>query len=139
MSKRKNSTVWLNRGWFPVYIGFVPSERAWLRTMKKMGVKDAPYPQQTAGHCAYFVTNIEGTILISLNESDSKADPDQIIALLAHECQHALHFVFEHIGESKPSSELLAYGIQSLLQETIAAYEATRGPLVLKSRKKTKK
>jgi len=39
-----NSVVWCDRGWQPVEYCFCPSEEAWDKQLKRMGITGEPYP-----------------------------------------------------------------------------------------------
>lgn len=117
-----NKTIWINRGWQPVYLGFCPSEKAWNDTLKEYKIKEEPYPT-SHGRCTYLVNNISGdeVILLTINPKDTTS-PLEIVGLIIHESVHAFDFICESIGEEKPSTELKAYSVQAIAQEMINAY-----------------
>ena len=109
-------------------VGFCPSKKAWKKEMKRLGVKDYPYPK-TDGCVNWFERN-EGhghCCLVTIG-SGSK-DPLEIIGLITHEVMHVWQFTLEVMNESTPSREFEAYSIQGLTMSVIDAFEKTRGKL----------
>ncbi len=127
-------THWFDRGWFPVYVGYCPDEDSWNEQMKEMGVLNEPYPK-SAGRCTVF-TKDKTVILITMNDPDDKWNIVEHIALMAHELQHTLDFIFESIGEEAPSRELKAYGMQCLMLDMMSALEK-EGDFKIEARKNT--
>lgn len=122
--------VWLDRGWFPTCVGFCPSEAAWAAEMQRLGIDNEPYPGGiSAGRCTHLVNDKTGdkALLITIAPLSEERTPLEVVGLLVHEAQHALQFILQDIGEDEPSQELLAYGIQSLTQDLICAFQKTRG------------
>jgi hypothetical protein len=130
-------TVWCNRGWMPFYYGFCPSEAAWKRDMRLMKVKgEVPYPTSD-GNCTTFVQNGKDlTCIVTINERLDGRNPSGIIGLIAHEAMHVWQALMEKIGERDPSQEFGAYSYQSIFQELLEAYVATRNPKMLVKRKR---
>lgn len=132
----KHKTIWFKRSFLPTYIGFVPSRKAWNKTMKELKVKDHHYPTAN-GWCSEFHGE-DGKHLILIGASeifDETYDPLGIIALLAHEITHVKQYIMDDIGEDKPSMEFEAYLTQSLLLSAVDAFEETRHKLVKKAKK----
>jgi hypothetical protein len=132
MRKARNRVVWLDRGWQPVYIGFCPTEKAWCREMKRMGV-DEPYPT-SSGNCSTFKSSDgKDCIILSIHE---RLGPDScrhgIAGLIVHESMHAWRGVVEIIGERSPSSEFEAYSMQAISQSVMTAFCDTRFELFSK-------
>lgn len=125
-----SKVIWCSRGWQPVYYGFCPSERAWKRELRRLGVPDEPYPTSDA-RCTYFERhgNTGHSILVTVSERAVKHTKVEIIGLIVHESMHVWRFIRECIGESDPSKEFEAYSIQAISQDLISAYERTRGRL----------
>lgn len=124
--------LWLQRGWQPVFIGFVPSQRAWDRQMKKFGLAGKEeYPNLTvAGHCRWFENSMDGdsVVLISFNrEQFETASTVQRIGLVVHECVHAWQFICRDNGIKEPDQETEAYAIMALVQNTLGAIEQAWG------------
>lgn len=125
----KNTTQWLPRNLMSIPIGFAPSKKAYKRLMKAYNVKgpEAAYPASHA--CFFSLTNGKtgqrfGVIVLRPEiRGRSKC---ALYALLAHEVYHCFNWLMTVIKEEKPSEELGAYFFQSLLQDTLEAYEATK-------------
>jgi hypothetical protein len=136
-------TVWCDRGWFPLYYGFCPSEKAWKKEMKKMGTESAPsYPDGDAT-CSWFEAPDSGKMscLVTLQEKFDTYDPSTVFGLLVHEATHVWQILLEHIGEDKPSREFEAYSVQNITQNLFDAYCQTRNRTFksVKTAKKVKK
>lgn len=127
----KNKTIWCNQGWQPVKFAFVPSKKAWKKTLKEMQVK-SEYPKEdaTVTHFNVVGSPHKRTCLVTVTDDVSdRCDSVQIIALIVHEATHVWQYILDTIGETKPSSEFEAYSVQAIVQELLDAYEKTRGKL----------
>lgn len=124
-----NKTVWIDRGWQPVAIGFVPSEKAWNKTCKAHKI-DALYPEMigSAGYTVYLQNDKtgEGIILVCVNKA-AERDPAEVVLTIVHEAVHVWQFVCRQIGEKSPGIEIEAYGIEAISRGLIEAYTATQG------------
>jgi hypothetical protein len=129
----KHSTIWINKGWQNVFIGFCPSERAWNKTMKEIGATGTPYPKVQA--CCTSFTSDTGRqmCIVTLHESIDNAAPIELIGLLVHECVHVKQRVMEIMGETKVGEEHEAYTVQAIFQMVLDAFEDTRHKLVLEN------
>lgn len=119
--------VYCNRGFFPVFYGFCPSEKAWKREMKRIKVSE-PYPTQDARMTSFDNPKSEVICLVTINEKfDTLDDANAIVGLIVHEAVHVWQKITETIGERYPSIEFEAYSIQVITQELLFAYAETRG------------
>lgn len=116
----------MERGPFPLYIGFVPSRKAWDKFIKSAG-RDDEYDVKH-GQCNFFESTDLGrsVVLICVNP-DNKVGRLEIIGIIAHEVVHAFDYLCQFIGEKSPSKEFKAYTIQSWVQEACWAYEELVG------------
>ncbi len=122
-----DKVVWLDRGGLPTHVGFCPSAKAWKREMKRLGVKNSPYPQ-TDGRCSTFESEKGKTcVIITTGPRDDDHSAIEIIGILAHEVTHAWQAICRDIGEHEPSHEFEAYAMQRMLQDVVQAYADTRG------------
>lgn len=121
----KNKVVYIPRAFFPVYIGFVPSEAAWKKEMKLFKLSE-PYPT-TSGRVT-FLENKEGkcVCLVTINEEWDN-DGIAISCLLAHETVHVFQTICKEMGEENPSPEFEAYSVQYILHHLLEAFYETRG------------
>jgi hypothetical protein len=118
--------IWFDRGHYPTYIGFCPSERAWRRQMRKLQALDEPYPSSDA-KCTRFETGSKTVVLITMSERLDGHCPIGRVALLVHEAVHAWQYVREEIGQSgREGKEIEAYAIQHLTMSVLDAYRKTR-------------
>lgn len=113
-------TIWLNRGQWPVYIGFCPDEKEWNKQMRRMNVSDCPYPEGDA-HCAMFDTP-EGKNCVIVTMCDKEVDDLMRLGLFCHEASHIVDHIFNVCGEDKPGGETRAYLMQYIFQELVDAY-----------------
>ena len=124
-----NRVIWCDRGWMPTFYGFCPSETAWKREMKRLGVKDAEYPT-TDGKASQFLEDGKNCVLVTIAERlDKKRDRLGIVSLIVHEATHVWQHVRRDIGETEPSTEFEAYAMQSIVIQLCAAYSKTRWAL----------
>jgi hypothetical protein len=119
--------LWLDQGWQTAYIGFCPSKKAWNREMRRLGVKDAPYPT-TAGNTSTFENEGKLCILVSLNEkARGDASDVQVMGLICHEAVHVWQFVKKHMGVFQDVDwETEAYSVQAIFQNLCQAYRDVR-------------
>lgn len=112
----------INPGPFPVYIGYVNTEKAWKRLMKYMNIKG--YPEfASCGNCTSFESSSGGlTLVISCNHKAFKKKRD-IYSVLAHEAKHAHDAIMDHIKEFKRDGECSAYTIDWLVREGAKAFK----------------
>lgn len=128
-STRTNKVIYIDHKPWPIFIGWCPTKRAWNKEMKRLGIKNEPYPE-TDARCSFFDTEDKTHIvLVTLNEKhDTHEDLVAIHGLLIHEVIHIWQAIVEDIGEKDPhaSQELEAYSIQALFQQIAWAYNKTR-------------
>lgn len=125
-----NKPVWLDQGWQPTGIAFIPSAEAWEVAMKQFNSND-PFPidgMNSFGVTKWLVNDKTGAsvILVVMNDAIS-GDPVEVVSTLVHEAVHVWQFACEHMGEEKPGIEMEAYGIQHITRELIRAYGRTMG------------
>jgi hypothetical protein len=128
---RKNKVVWINQGWQPTAVGFVPSKKAWEREMKRQNNEDQdswPFDSKPSAGQASWMKNEDGEsiVLIALNERIIGEDPVTLILTIVHECSHAADWLFEHAG-MEPCTEVRAYTIENLVRGVLSAYSKTLG------------
>lgn len=123
----KSDTFWVEIGFLPIEIGYVPNARAWKKTLKARKFKAEPYPA-TAGRCVHW----EGTgtgpdvVLITVGKQARNLLMTQVAGIIAHECMHAWRHIREAIGEKEPSAEFEAYALQTLVQHVVYAHRERR-------------
>ncbi len=122
-------TVWIDRGWQPVAIGFVPNKKAWKQSMKGLNCSE-PWPMTTGtvGHTRWLHNSTTGEAVIVVVLSDEhERDAFEIISTLIHEAVHVWQFLCQSIGEKEPGIEMEAYGIQHITEGLIKAFGQTSG------------
>lgn len=126
---KPNRVVWIDRGWQPAAIGFVPGREAWDSLIKSHKIeKPFPDPGINCGTTTWLVNDVTGEamILVTLNPSAERAAIDVILTLV-HEAVHVWQFIADHMGEQSPGIETEAYAIQHISEGLINAYCATQG------------
>ncbi len=127
--KSKHKTIWLNRGWYPFYYGFCPSEKAWNEEMKHLAPKAvAPEYPTSGGRCTSFRKDGKLVILVTAFEKLDTMPIDRVVDTMAHEATHVFQEMKEHLGEDKPSAEFEAYSMGAITSELFLAYMQTRRP-----------
>ncbi|CAD7023175.1 hypothetical protein REJC140_00118 [Pseudorhizobium endolithicum] len=125
----KDRVIWIDRGWQPVAIGFVPSQAAWDKEMKRVRM---PEPWPGKAHCGGYThlavndTTGEAIIYVIVFEA-SERNALEVISTIVHEAVHVWQFLCRHIGEDSPGIEMEAYGIQMITEGLINAYTSTQG------------
>ena len=114
--KKHNKTKWLNMGPIIVHFGFCGSEKAYCKTMNRMGVSDPmPFVSPGAGASvrSFEKPGANMTILMCYDaESDSSNTRNQIDSLIAHEAAHVAHYCLEYMREKPDAHETFAYIVQ---------------------------
>ena len=114
--KKHNKTKWLNMGPIIVHFGFCGSEKAYRKTMKRMGVSDPmPFVSPGAGASvrSFEKPGSNMTILMCYDaESDSSSTRNQIDSLIAHEAAHVAQYCLEYMQEKPDAHETFAYIVQ---------------------------
>ena len=114
--KKHSKTKWLNMGPIIIHFGFCGSEKAYLKTMKCMGVSD-PMPFVSPGAGASVRTfEKPGANMTILMCYDATAKTDntrnQIDSLIAHEAAHVAQHCLEYMREKPDAHETFAYIVQ---------------------------
>ena len=110
----------------PYHISLCTTEKGFHAVLKKLKVPKKDWPEfitENIGACVYTFENEDGTLIAIVNMEKSKRPKEEIYPLLVHEAQHVLEHVWEFLGETKPSSELLAYSIQNISQNLMESYK----------------
>jgi hypothetical protein len=127
-----SGVLWMPNLWWPVSIGFCPSQVEWDKLMKRSNIHDAFYPEidrkggatfsgfptETPDHYPFGV--------ITVAEPNDKGDPSTACGVLVHESVHAFQFICHKMGEAHPSHEFEAYGIQAIYLFMEREYSRTR-------------
>ncbi len=118
--------IWLDRGWLPVYFGFCPSEAAWKRELRRLGVPAEPYPTSDARATTFTTTERTVVIVTVAEQIDKKRDRIAVFGLIVHEAMHVWRAILNKIAEPAPGAELEAYAMQSIVMQLCKAYSDTR-------------
>ena len=111
------------------YFGLVTTEAMLHKEMRKMKVPVSMWPRfkqnERSNACTHFFDNVglsKEAALVCMAE-DKERSGIQIAALLVHEAVHIWQHHRRSIGEDNPSAEYEAYGIQSISQSLMGAYQ----------------
>jgi hypothetical protein len=129
--RKHRKVTWVNSGWMPFLIGYVPDEDAFAAVSWKFKLEQR-WPGDlggSAGWCQDFknLKTGEGIILIAI--FGEGRDPSDITAMIVHESVHAWQKLCQMIGEEAPGMEMEAYGIQKIFEGIRCAYEKEWGRL----------
>jgi hypothetical protein len=123
MWNKPDRTAWFGSLLFPVNVGYVPCEKDWHKTMKRLGIKSEPFPTSN-GHCWVLSEHPKHplTVLIVINSDNRRFSTEQIAAMVAHEATHAMQFIMRGIdAQQQRHDETEAYLVQSITQQTLYA------------------
>jgi hypothetical protein len=122
--RKLKKAKFINPSIYPVYIGYVNTEKAWKRLMKHLKIFNPPEFAE-CGNCTTFESSSGGlTIVISCNHKALKHEPKRTAySMLAHEAKHAHDAIMDHIKEFKRDGECSAYTIDWLVREGAKAFK----------------
>lgn len=133
----RHETQWIELGALPIWLGFVPSERAWKRTVKNIakrekspGIAREEYPSNPG--MTTVITIGKGrrrVVLVTIGENQDAAlrqNPIGGAGILVHEAMHAYQTVILAMGEEKASEEFEAHTVEHIFEQLAFAYEKTR-------------
>lgn len=116
----KDKTHWLAMGPIQMYVGYSPSEAAYLRAMKRMGVVNPPvFVPEGKGACVHHLVNDRGvaTSIVCFDKENHKGvAKNALIALLAQEAVHVMQECREVMGGDYHGREFEAYTTQWVFQ-----------------------
>lgn len=117
---------YVHMGAFPIFVGFTCDRNAFVREMKRLGVK-APPPFLGSNHAHATTHELEASIgltcIITFDAQTAKKQSlAQAVALLAHEAVHVLQKLKSYIGEHNPGAEFEAYTVQWVTQFCVEKY-----------------
>ena len=114
--KKHNKTKWLDMGPIIVHFGFCGSEKAYRKTMKRMGVSDTmPFVSPGAGASVRtFERPGSNMTILMCYDATAKTDNtrNQIDSLIAHEAAHVAQYSIEYMNEKGDAKETFAYIVQ---------------------------
>ena len=113
----------------PVYVGCTDNEAAYAREVRRLTRKSHPSPCVTPGATAtahrYYNGRGELVVLVGFNRNRISKGPAAFRAgIFAHEAVHAADWIFEEIGEDKPSDEFRAHLTQRITWWFFQEYHA---------------
>ncbi len=132
----QSGVLWMVQPWFPINLGFCPSQEIWDKWMKRCGItgQDAIYPEldrRTGGTFSWFAPDDHDNYvpfgLITIGPDAEKRDPSVVTGMLVHESVHAFQYVLRRMNEKgMPGSEFEAYSIQAIYMFMENAFSETR-------------
>lgn len=120
---------YLPRGMFPVWIGFISTEKEYKKEMNRLGLGTEYNFMATDHSDATLHSGIDnsGRYILALCISEDKINvrtPIECAGLMAHEATHAWQRVRDYIGEEK-TLETEAYFIQYVTQFFLECVESS--------------
>jgi hypothetical protein len=105
------------------FLALCTTEKQYLKAMKHLTIKHPndwinPGANATTHHCVKGNGDIACIVCIDAGDHNQT----EIAGLLVHEAVHVWQEYAARIGESRPGSEQMAYGIQSIAQELLHEY-----------------
>jgi len=132
----KDRVVWLTPAWGSNFkFGFCPSEKAWVRELKRLGVplRDVSYPDSHACMTPFGKNDShDACSIVTITDEAVNFHPAAVVGLLAHEATHVWQSVCDYMDQRRPTGnhcEFEAYAIQSITQQLVTAYCETREDL----------
>jgi hypothetical protein len=126
-----NRVIWLNRHFFPIYVGFCPSVTAWKHAMKKLDMPDEEFPpfanMKHANVTTFEFEKRSPVSIITFKPGYKPSSRLSLEGLMLHECVHVWQRIRGYMGEKAPSAEFEAYTLQDLWQQAMVAYDKTLG------------
>lgn len=123
-----NKVSWMSGIEFlPVHVGCTDNEAAYARAVKQLTRKNpsSPYTTTTATAHRYYNGRGELVVLVGFNRNRiSKGSAAFRAGIFAHEAVHAADWIFEEIGEDKPSDEFRAHLTQRITWWFFQEYHA---------------
>lgn len=105
--------AWAPRCVYPVSVGFTQSRKAVDRLCRAAGF-DGHKIDPCDGHCVSFIAP-SGEAVVVLWLPKKRERTNEMLAVIAHECLHAVQFIKETIRETHMSHEAEAYLLQWLM------------------------
>ena len=106
--------VWSPRCVYPVNVGFTQSRKAIDKLVKAGGIKEGHTFSKCDGHSISFQAKSREQVTVIFIDKKRGQD-NQAIAVLAHECLHAVQYIKGVIGEQDMSAEAEAYLLQWIM------------------------
>lgn len=118
---------WLDRGIFTSthYYCLCTTKKLFNKELKRLNVAPNTWPDFTSEGCnarIHFFTKESKLLAIITFKPSLEHTPEQIYSLLTHEAVHLWQAIMKEVGEQMPSSEFMAYGIQTLAQRLFEEY-----------------
>lgn len=123
MSKKNNDLVYFNMAMLPIKLGMAKTEKAYLKEIKRLNVKDASefIPRGKSAVVHYFTRDGQVTAIMCINLKVNLMKC-QIISLLIHEAVHVWQECKEIMGVKLIDGEVEAYAIQWISQQFLNEY-----------------
>jgi hypothetical protein len=124
---------YLQKSFFPVWIGFVSTEKEYDKELKRLGVVKTHefISRQHSNATLHSLITPSGKYIMLMCIDAKKADkekrcPNEVCGLMLHESVHVWQNVRDYIGE-KQTVETEAYFIQDVCQFFIECFERSTG------------
>lgn len=120
--------MWLDRNLIVgPYLVLCLTQDQFDKAVRDLGMKTIPSMLDGGRACTHRMWTRTGNLACVVAISDKDFDGISVASLLIHEAVHVFQYQCEHIGESRPSVEFEAYGIQHIAEQLMRAYTILRG------------
>lgn len=129
------SKVWCRRDLViaPVHIGLCTTEELMEREFRSLHIPERSWPEKfmnaNADATTHKIKCFDGRhcAIVFITPPEFNVTGIGIASLLVHEAVHIWNWSMELIGESDPSDEFSAYGIQAISQELMERFAEQTG------------
>ena len=125
--------MYIDKEWpVPVFIALCICPKAWDEEMKRLDVKDCPFPTSD-GRVTEFSRKGSGVVcIVTLNGYEDRR-PLEVAGLLFHEAGHCWQVIRDYMKEDKPGVEHEAYTLQIIGQRFLELFVDMGGPKRMKA------
>lgn len=118
----KTEIRYFDTGPLPFFFGVCFSEAAFKRELGRFSIPhNTPWCPKDGATDAF--TNSDTGALVVIVSIRPVSKSTGLPGLAAHEASHALHFLLDHMGESKMGDETQAYTLQWMVDRIIEAHD----------------
>ena len=116
----------------PYYFRLCLTEKDFHRELKRLELPRGEWPNYIHGEHSHATTHFlhscrgQHLVIVCMRDWETR-NGVEIAGLLVHEATHIWQESMRNIGETSPSDEFMAYGIQNLSQELMDAFVRQTG------------
>lgn len=115
---------WLNKGYWPLNLGFTVSQKEFAKWYKKLAPgEEVPALASENGARLWIFNNppngLYRTYIITLSSQWTNWPKPELAGIVAHEAVHVCQVLWEAIGEESPGREAEAYLVQGIVRDIL--------------------